>query len=84
MSIIFIFLSRLILQLAERSMINARTRAGIVRAKQEWVKFGRTLGSFNKTTQAKHEKIKIFLKGGKSYAWIAKELSVIKKIVYSY
>ena len=63
----------------ERSMINSRTKAGIAKAKADGVKFGRTIGSQNQETEAKNEKIKIFLDAGKSYAWIANELSVSKK-----
>lgn len=65
----------------ERSMINARTKAGIEKAKIDGVKFGRTLGSKNPKTVAKIEKMKIFLRAGKSYDWITKELSVSKKTV---
>ncbi|GAA5253134.1 hypothetical protein KNCP2_14240 [Candidatus Rickettsia kedanie] len=65
----------------ERSMINAGTKAGIERAKLGGVKFGRTVGSINKTTAGKIEKIKIFLKVGKTYDWISKELSVSKKTI---
>ena len=65
----------------ERSMINARTKAGIEKAKIDGVKFGRTLGSKNPKTAAKIEKMKIFLRAGKSYDWITKELSVSKKTV---
>ncbi len=60
----------------ERSMINARTKAGIIKAKERGVKFGRVTGSQNKTTADKIEKVKIFLGAGKTYAWIKKELSV--------
>lgn len=62
-------------------MINARTKAGIERAKLGGVKFGRTVASINKTTAGKIEKIKIFLKVGKTYDWISKELSVSKKTI---
>lgn len=65
----------------ERSMINARTKAGIIKAKASGIKFGRTLGSKNKTTADKMEKIKIFLQAGKSYDWITQELSVSKQTV---
>ena len=65
----------------ERGMINSRTKAGIAKAKLDGVKFGRTLGSTNKKTLYKIERIKIFLKAGKSYDWIAKELSVSKKTI---
>lgn len=65
----------------ERSMINSRTKAGIEKAKLNGVKFGRTVGSINKTTAGKIEKIKIFLKAGKTYDWISKELSVSKKTI---
>lgn len=65
----------------ERSMIKARTKAGIDKAKSEGVKFGRTLGSLNKTTVNKLDKIKIFLGSGKTYSWIAKELSVSKMTI---
>jgi len=59
-------------------MINTRTKAGIAKAKIDGVKFGRTLGSKNPKTA---EKIEIFLKAGKSYDWITKELSVSKKTI---
>ena len=62
----------------ERSMILARTKAGIDKARLDGVKFGRAVGSKNKTTAGKEEKIKIFLEAKKSYDWIAKELSVSK------
>ncbi len=65
----------------ERGMINARTKAGIERAKQSGVKFGRTPGSTNKKTTAKCERVKIFLDAGKSYDWIAKELSISKQTI---
>jgi DNA invertase Pin-like site-specific DNA recombinase len=65
----------------ERGMINARTRAGIAKARINGVKFGRTLGSKNPKTVDKAEKIKIFVEAGKSYDWIAKELSVSKKTI---
>lgn len=45
----------------ERGMINTRTKVGIAKAKIEGVKFGRTLGSKNKNTANKIEKVKIFL-----------------------
>lgn len=65
----------------ERGMINARTKAGIIKAKGDGVKFGRTFGSKNKTTHAKLEKIKIFLQAGKTYDWIAQELSVSRQTI---
>ena len=65
----------------ERGIINARTKAGIERAKKNGIKFGRTIGSQNKTTEPKLERIKIFLKAKKSYNWIAKELSVSKQTI---
>lgn len=65
----------------ERGMINARTKAGIEKARVDGIKFGRTLGSTNQTTADKIEKIKIFLRAGKSYDWITKELSVSKKTI---
>lgn len=65
----------------ERSMINARTKAGIEKARNDGIKFGRIPGSKNKTTPDKVEKIKIFLQAGKSYDWIAKELSVSKQTI---
>ena len=65
----------------ERGMINARTKAGIEKAKVDGIKFGRTPGSKNQTTDDKHEKIKIFLQAKKSYDWIAKELKVSKQTV---
>ncbi len=65
----------------ERGMINSRTKAGIVKARADGVKFGRTFGSKNKTTPEKIEKIKIFLQAGKSYDWITNELSVSKQTI---
>jgi DNA invertase Pin-like site-specific DNA recombinase len=65
----------------ERGMINARTKAGIAKAKIDGVKFGRTLGSQNAKTADKIEKIKIFLHSKKSYDWISKELAVSKKTI---
>jgi DNA invertase Pin-like site-specific DNA recombinase len=65
----------------ERSMIHARTKAGIEKAKSDGIKFGRILGSINKNTPHKTERIKIFLQAGKSYQWIAKELAVSKKTI---
>ena len=65
----------------ERSMINARTKAGIEKAKAGGVKFGRTLGSKNPKTADKSEKIKIFLYAGKTYDWITNELNVSKKTI---
>lgn len=65
----------------ERGMINARTKAGIQKARKDGVKFGRIRGSKNKNTKDKHEKIKIFLQAGKSYDWIANELCVSKKTI---
>ena len=59
-------------------MILARTKAGIDKARLDGVKFGRTIGSKNKTTAGKEEKIKIFLEAKKSYDWTAKELPVSK------
>lgn len=65
----------------ERSMINARTKAGIAKAKADGVKFGRKVGSKNRSTAAKIEKIKIFLGAKKTYDWIAEELSVSKQTI---
>lgn len=65
----------------ERSMINARTKAGIKKAMADGVKFGRIMGSTNKTTAHKSERIKIFLKAKKSYDWISKELRVSKQTI---
>jgi DNA invertase Pin-like site-specific DNA recombinase len=65
----------------ERSMINTRTKAGIEKAKLDGIKFGRTIGSINKTTSSKLEKIKIYLNANKSYDWIARELNVSKKTI---
>ena len=50
----------------ERSMILARTKAGIDKARLDGVKFGLTIGSKNKTTAGRVEKIKIFLEVKKS------------------
>lgn len=60
----------------ERGMINERTKAGIVKARENGVKFGRVAGSLNKSTKTKLEKIQIYLKAKKPYAWIAQELHV--------
>lgn len=65
----------------ERGMINARTKAGIIKARADGVKFGRIPGSLNQKTPEKLDKIKIFLQAGKNYDWIAKELSVSKKTI---
>jgi DNA invertase Pin-like site-specific DNA recombinase len=65
----------------ERGMINARTKAGIDHAKNNGIKFGRTRGQQNKGTKEKLDKIRIFLGAGKTYNWIAKELSVSKKTI---
>jgi DNA invertase Pin-like site-specific DNA recombinase len=65
----------------ERGMINARTKAGIEKAKQAGVRFRRTPGSINKKTPTKLERVKIFLHAGKSYDWIAKELSASKQTI---
>ena len=65
----------------ERSMIHARTKAGIEKAKLDGVKFGRIPGSINKKTPYKTERIKVFLQAGKTYQWIAKELSVSKQTI---
>jgi len=65
----------------ERSMINARTKAGIEKAKSDGIKFGRRNGSQNKTTPDKLEKIKIYLNAKKSYDWIANELAVSKQTI---
>jgi len=67
----------------ERSMINARTKAGIEKAKAKGIKFGRILGTQNKTTPEKLDKLRIFLKAKKGYDWIAKELSVSKQTISS-
>jgi DNA invertase Pin-like site-specific DNA recombinase len=65
----------------ERSMIESRTKAGIEKARLDGVKFGRPVGKINKNSIYKAERIKIFLKAGKSYDWISKELSVSKKTI---
>ena len=65
----------------ERSMINARTKAGVEEARKKGIKFGRRVGSKNSNTEYKLERIKIFLNADKSYNWIAKELSVSKKTI---
>ncbi|MDC0865139.1 recombinase family protein [Rickettsiaceae bacterium] len=65
----------------ERGMINTRTKAGIEKARADGVKFGRRVGSKNKSTADKIEKIKIFLQAKKTYDWIAKELSVSKETI---
>ncbi len=65
----------------ERSLINSRTKAGIKLAKQQGVKFGRKIGSKNKNTNHKAERIRIFLSANKSYDWISNELSVSKQTI---
>ena len=65
----------------ERSMINTRTKAGIEQARKKGVKFGRRVGSKNKKTEYKLERIKIYLTAGKSYNWISKELLVSKQTI---
>lgn len=65
----------------ERGMINARTKEGIEKAKAKGVKFGRTLGTRNKASAEKEEKIKIFLAAGKTYNWIAQELNVSRATI---
>lgn len=65
----------------ERGMIESRTKAGIEKARVDGVKFGRPVGKINKNSIYKAERIKIFLKAGKSYDWISKELSVSKKTI---
>ncbi len=65
----------------ERSMISLRTKAGIEKARLDDVKFGRPVGKINRNSLYKAERIKIFLKAGKSYDWISKELSVSKKTI---
>ena len=65
----------------ERSLINSRTKAGIKLAREQGTKFGRKLGSKNKKTDHKVERIKIFLTAKKSYAWISNELSVSKQTI---
>ena len=65
----------------ERSLINSRTKAGIEKAKELVVKFGRGKGKLNKETVNKLEQIRIFLKADKSYQYIAKHLSVSKSTI---
>lgn len=65
----------------ERGMIESRTKAGIEKARVDGVKFGRPVGKINKNSIYKAERIKIFLKAGKSYDWISKELLVSKKTI---
>lgn len=65
----------------ERGMINARTKAGIQKARADGVKFGRMSGSQNKSTIKKQENIKIYLQAGKSYDWIVNELSISKNTI---
>ena len=65
----------------ERSLINSRTKAGIKLAREQGTKFGRKLGSKNKKTDHKAERIKIFLSAKKSYAWISNELSVSRQTI---
>jgi hypothetical protein len=50
----------------ERGMIESRTKAGIEKARLDGVKFGRPVGKINKNSIYKAERIKIFLKAGKS------------------
>ena len=65
----------------ERGMIESRTKAGIEKARLDGVKFGRPVGKINKNSIYKAERIRIFLKAGKSYNWISKELYVSKKTI---
>ena len=65
----------------ERGMIGSRTKAGIEKARLDGVKFGRPVGKINRNSIFKAERIRIFLKAGKSYDWISKELSVSKKTI---
>ena len=65
----------------ERDMIESRTKAGIEKARLDGVKFGRPSGKINRNSIYKAERIKIFLKAGKSYDWISKELLVSKKTI---
>ena len=62
-------------------MISLRTKAGIEKVRLDRVKFGRPVGKINRNSLYKAERIKIFLKAGKSYDWISKELSVSKKTI---
>ena len=50
-------------------------------SRADGVKFGRRVGSKNKSTAGKIEKIKIFLQAKKTYNWIAKELLVSKETI---
>jgi len=65
----------------ERGMIESRTKAGREKARLDGVKFGRPVGKINRNSIFKAERIRIFLKAGKSYDWISKELSVSKKTI---
>lgn len=65
----------------ERGMINARTKAGIQKARADGVKFGRVVGSQNKSTIKNQENIRIYLQAGKSYDWIVKQLSISKNTI---
>lgn len=65
----------------ERGMINARTKAGIQKARADGVKFGRVAGSQNKSTIKNQENIKIYLQAGKSYDWIVSQLSISKNTI---
>jgi len=65
----------------ERGMIESRTKAGIEKARLDGVKFGRPVGKINRNSIFKAERIRIFLKAGKSYDWISKELLVSKKTI---
>jgi len=65
----------------ERGMIESRTKAGIEKSRLGGVKFGRPVGKINKNSIYKAERTRIFLKAGKSYDWISKELSVSKKTI---
>jgi DNA invertase Pin-like site-specific DNA recombinase len=65
----------------ERGMIESRTKAGIEKARLDGVRFGRPVGKINRNSIFKAERIRIFLKAGKSYDWISKELSVSKKTI---
>ena len=65
----------------ERGMIESRTKGGIEKARLDGVKFGRPVGKINRNSIFKAERIRIFLKAGKSYDWISKELLVSKKTI---
>jgi DNA invertase Pin-like site-specific DNA recombinase len=78
-----IILAKAGIQLAEweRPMVHVRTKAGIEKAKRVGVPLSSVLGSRDKTTPYKIDRIKIFLHVGKGYHWVYKERAVRKQTI---